>query len=148
MQQYYKTIQKMINFDDVTKENIKQHNPNWPQIYDHPYWILLIGSSGSGETNSVFILFTLIYQQLKIDKIYLYTKDSYEAKYLFLINKRESIGLKYINDFKALIDYLNVDAIWMLFIKTLKNTTQIGNVKYQSLLIISLLISLLIKNLI
>ena len=37
MQQYYKTIQKMINFDDVTKENIKQHNPNWPQIPDHPY---------------------------------------------------------------------------------------------------------------
>ena len=22
----------MINFDDVTKENIKEHNPNWPQI--------------------------------------------------------------------------------------------------------------------
>ena len=26
--------QKMINFDDVTKENIKQHNPSWPQIPD------------------------------------------------------------------------------------------------------------------
>ena len=22
----------MINFDDVTKENIKEHNPNWPQV--------------------------------------------------------------------------------------------------------------------
>ena len=22
----------MINFDDVTKENIKEHSPNWPQI--------------------------------------------------------------------------------------------------------------------
>ena len=22
----------MINFDDVTKENINKHNPNWPQI--------------------------------------------------------------------------------------------------------------------
>ena len=22
----------MINFDDVTDENIKKHNPNWPQI--------------------------------------------------------------------------------------------------------------------
>ena len=138
----------MINFDDVTKENIKQHNANWPQIPDHPYWILLIGSSGSGQTSSVFILFTLINQQLKIDKIYLYTKDSYEAKYVFLINKRKSIGLKYVNDFKALIDYLNVDAIWILFIKTLKNTTQIRNVKYQSLLIVSLLISLVIQNLI
>ena len=30
----------MINFDNVTKENIKEHNPNWPQIHDHPYRIL------------------------------------------------------------------------------------------------------------
>ena len=29
----------MVNFDDVIKENIKQHNPNWPQIPDHPYRI-------------------------------------------------------------------------------------------------------------
>ena len=26
----------MINFDDVTGENIKEHNPNWPSIPDHP----------------------------------------------------------------------------------------------------------------
>ena len=32
----------MIKFDDVTKENIKEHNPNWPQIPDHPYRILII----------------------------------------------------------------------------------------------------------
>ena len=31
----------MINFDDGTKENIKEHNPNWPQIPDHPYRILI-----------------------------------------------------------------------------------------------------------
>ena len=36
MQQYNKTIQKMINFDDITKENIKEHNPNQPQFSDHP----------------------------------------------------------------------------------------------------------------
>ena len=30
MQQYNKTIQKMINSDDITKENTKEHNPNWP----------------------------------------------------------------------------------------------------------------------
>ena len=28
-------IQKMINFDDVTKEETKEHNRNWPQIPDH-----------------------------------------------------------------------------------------------------------------
>ena len=31
----------MINFD-VTKENIKEHNPNWAQIPDHLYKILII----------------------------------------------------------------------------------------------------------
>ena len=36
MQQYNKTIQKLINFDDITKENIKERNPNLPQISDHP----------------------------------------------------------------------------------------------------------------
>ena len=37
----------MINFDDVTKENIKEHNRNWPQIADHPYKILIFGGPGS-----------------------------------------------------------------------------------------------------
>ena len=40
---YNKTIQKMINFDDIAKENTKEHNPNWPQILDHPSRILIIG---------------------------------------------------------------------------------------------------------
>ena len=29
----------MITFDDVTKENIKELNPNWPQIPDQSYRI-------------------------------------------------------------------------------------------------------------
>ena len=29
MYQYDKTIEKMINFDDVIKEETKEHNPNW-----------------------------------------------------------------------------------------------------------------------
>ena len=65
----------MINFDDVTKENIKGHNPNWPQIPDHPYRILIIRASGSGK----FIIY-LINQQPDIDNIYLYAQDLYEAK--------------------------------------------------------------------
>ena len=43
----------------------------------------------------------LINYQPDIDKIYLYAKDPYEAKYQFLINKRERIGLKHFNDPKA-----------------------------------------------
>ena len=46
----------MINFDDVTKENIKEHNLNGPEIRDHTYRILIIGGSGSGKTNSLFNL--------------------------------------------------------------------------------------------
>ena len=46
----------MINFDDVVKEKIKEHNLNWPQIPDHPYRILIIWGSGSGKTNSLFNL--------------------------------------------------------------------------------------------
>ena len=94
----------MINFYDVTKENIKEQNPNWPQILDHPYRILITGDSGSGKVNS---LFNIINQQPDIDKIYLHAKDPYEAKDQFLINKQESTCLKHFNDSKAFIEYLN-----------------------------------------
>ena len=94
----------MINFDDVIKEETKEHNPNWPQIPDHPYRILIIGGSGSGKTNS---LFNLISQQPDIDKIYLYAKNPYEAKYQFFINKRESTGSRHLNDSKAFVEYSN-----------------------------------------
>ena len=68
MYHYNKTMQKIINFCNVTKENIKKHNPNLPQIPDHLYRILSIGDSGSGIAN---VLFNLIVRQQDIDKIYL-----------------------------------------------------------------------------
>ena len=37
----------------------------------------------------------------------MYAKDPYGAKYQFLINKRESAGLKYLNDPKTFIEYSN-----------------------------------------
>ena len=37
----------------------------------------------------------------------MYAKGSYEAKYQFLINKRESTGLKYLNYSTAFIECLN-----------------------------------------
>ena len=45
--------------------------------------------------------------QPNINKIYLYAKDPYKAKYHFLINKRQSTGLKHLNDSKAFIEYSN-----------------------------------------
>ena len=72
----------MINFDDYTSENKTEHNLKWPYIPDHPYRILIIGGSGSGKTNA---LLNLINNQPDIDKIYLYAKDPYEAKYQFVI---------------------------------------------------------------
>ena len=94
----------MINFDHYVNENKTEHNENWPYLPDHPYRILMIGGSGSGKTN---VLLNLIENQPDIDKIYLYAKDPYEAKYQYLINKREGVGIDHFNDPKSFIDYSN-----------------------------------------
>ena len=94
----------MINFDDYASENKTEHNRSWPHIPDHPYRILIIGGSGSGKTN---VLLNLIESQPDIDKIYLCAKDSYEAKYQYLINIREKVGIDHFNDPKAYIECLN-----------------------------------------
>ena len=49
----------------------------------------------------------LIDNQPDIDKIYLYAKDPYEAKYQYLINKHEKVGLDHFNDPKAFMEYSN-----------------------------------------
>ena len=94
----------MINFDEYTNENKKEHDLNWPYIPDHPYRILIIGGSGTGKTNA---LLNLINNQQDIHKIYLHAKDRYEDKYQYLINKREHVGINHLNDSKAFIEYSN-----------------------------------------
>ena len=64
----------------------------------------MTGGSGSGKTNASS---NLINNQPDIEKIYLHAKDPFETKYQFLINKRESTGLKHFNDPKAFIEYSN-----------------------------------------
>ena len=64
----------------------------------------MIGGSGSWKRN---LLLNLIENQPGIDKIYLYAKDPYEAKYQYLINKREGVGIDHFNDPKAFIEYSN-----------------------------------------
>ena len=49
----------------------------------------------------------LLNNQPDIDKIYLYAKDPYEAKYQYLINKCEKVGLDHLIVSKAFIDYSN-----------------------------------------
>ena len=62
---------------------------------------MIIGSSGLGKTNA---LLNLISQQDDND---LYEKDLSEAKYEFLIKKREDAGIKHLNDLKAFIEGSN-----------------------------------------
>ena len=78
-----------------------------PYVSDHPYRILIIGSSGSGKTN---VLLNFIREQNNdslIGKIYLYAKNLNEPKYLFLIIKREDVGIKHLNDSNTFIKYSN-----------------------------------------
>ena len=109
----------MINFDDVTKENIKERSPNWSQVSDHPYRILTIGGSGSGKT-----------EKPDIDKIYLCAKDPSEAKCQFLITKREDVGTKHFNNSKAFIEQSNaIDDIY-------KNSVEYNRNKKDKILIV------------
>ena len=94
----------MIDFDDYANEHKREHHLEWPYILDRSYRILIIGGYGSGKTNA---LLNSINDHPDVIKIYLYTKDPYEAKYKFLINKREIIGLEYFNHPKAFIEYSN-----------------------------------------
>ena len=52
-------------------------------------------------------MLNLINNEPDIDKIYLYAKDMYKAKYELLINKRGNARWKYFNDSKAFVEYSN-----------------------------------------
>ena len=62
----------MINFDNYTNENKREHNSKWPYIPDHPYRMLIIGDSGAEKANA---LLTLINNQpdtdIQMQKIYM-----------------------------------------------------------------------------
>ena len=77
------------NYDNSIKIS---HNPNWPYIPGHPpYWILIIGGSGSCKTN---VLLNLKNQRPDIEKNYIYVKDPFESKYELLINGKGKVGIK------------------------------------------------------
>ena len=94
----------MINLDNITNKNKKEHNERWPFIPDHPYRILIIRGSELGKTNA---LLNLASQQDDIDKMYLYAKDLSEPKYEFLIKKRKDVGTNHFADPNAFIECSN-----------------------------------------
>ena len=94
----------MLNLDNITNKNNKEHNKKRLFIPDHLDKILIIGGSGSGKTNA---LLNLIKEQDDIDKIYLYAKDLSEPKYEYLIKKHEDAGIKHLNNPNAFIECSN-----------------------------------------
>ena len=64
--------------------------------------MLIIGGSGSGKTNLLLNLIPTRHWQ----NIFVY-KNPYEAKYQYLINKREGVGINHFNDPEVFIDYSN-----------------------------------------
>ena len=90
----------MINLDNIVSNKKKSslENDDWP------FRMLIIGPSGSGKTNNLLHLINNLHA---IDKIYLYAKDTDEKKYQYLINKREQVGIKNLNDPHVFIEYSN-----------------------------------------
>ena len=93
---------------------MKLHNPNWLQIPDHPYIILITGCSGTGKTN---LLFSLIISNQVLIK-FVYTLEIHMKQNInFSLRNWKNTGLKHFYDSIAFIEYSND----MDDIKTLKN---------------------------
>ena len=90
----------MLNLDDIVSNKKKSSSEN----DDGPFRMLIIGPSGSGKTNT---LLHLIDKFHPIDKLYLYPKDTDEEKYQYLINKREQVRIKNLNDPHVFMEYSN-----------------------------------------
>ena len=63
--------------------------------------------SGSGKINALFNLIKKQDTENLINKTFLYAKDLNETKYQLLIKKCGDVGIKYLNDSKAFIEYSN-----------------------------------------
>ena len=111
----------MINLDNITNGNNKEHNEKWPFIPDHSHRNLIIG--GSGKTSA---LLNLIKKQDDIYKIYLYAKDLSEPKYEFLISAK----MQEQNTSVIEMHLLNVQMWWMTFIRILMITIQTEKEKF------------------
>ena len=91
----------MIDFDAVRGGNKQQNKPDWPQIPDHLYVILIVGGCGSGKMNA---LLGQILHKPDIDKIFLCVKDPCVRISVSHKNSEEA-GLKHFKEPKAFIEY-------------------------------------------
>ena len=89
----------MINFDDYTNENKTEHKlviysrSSIQNTFYRRFWI---------RKNKCVIEFN---KKSPRDKIFLYAKDPYEAKYQYLIKICEKAGLNHFDDPKAFMEY-------------------------------------------
>ena len=74
---------------------------SWLSIHNINNWRLWIWKNEA----SLKLIKKQVDNYIFIDKIYLYVKDSNEAKYQYLKNKWENPGLKCFHDSKAFNDY-------------------------------------------
>ena len=77
-----------------------------------------------------------------IDKIFLYPKDVYEAKYQVLINEREKVGLDNCNDPITAIEHSNDMQVCKMFIKEEYNSGK----SYKVLIVFDDIISYMFTN--
>ena len=68
----------MTNFDDVTNKNKIESNSKWSYVPHYPYRILIRNRRFWIRKNKYIIKFNK--NQPDIDKIYLSSKDPYQAK--------------------------------------------------------------------
>ena len=107
----------MINYDDVIKENIKDHNPSCSQTLHHPHRILIIGGSGSGKTNA---LLTLIKNRMMITVILL-VKFIYKLRIHMMQNINISLKEVKRNGFEILEASKGLYQISLFFINIFRN---------------------------
>ena len=104
MKQFNKALQKMIIFDDIAREKIREYNPNWTQILDHSSRILIIRGALDPDLENKNELFNLISYEPVVDLIDLHAEGLYEAKYQSLINQRKGVDRNNCNESKAYIN--------------------------------------------
>ena len=95
----------MLNVDNIVSKKNENKDMKGLSSSEHNNWpfrMLIIGSSGSGKTNTLLHLINNLHP---IDKIYLYAKVIHEPKYEYLINKREQAGIKNLDDPHAFTEY-------------------------------------------